>query len=79
MKKVKIYSTRYCSYCKAAKSLLKKMNITFEEIDLTGNYQELENLRSKTTWQTVPQIFIEDKFIGGYKELLSISKKKDSL
>ena len=76
MVRVKIYTTTYCGYCKRAKELLKSKQIAFEEIDVTEDAAKREWLVQTTGFKTVPQIFIDEKPIGGYaqlKELLSKS------
>ena len=37
MKNIEIYTTNYCPFCEKAKSLLKKKNIKFSEIDVSNN------------------------------------------
>jgi glutaredoxin 3 len=68
--KIIIYSTQNCPYCVRAKNLFKSHGLTFKEIDLTGNSTELEKLKNKTNHFTVPQIFINDVFVGGYTDLV---------
>ncbi len=73
MAKVQVYTTTYCPYCVRAKSLLKRKGVAFEEIDVT----EDDALRAKMVElaggrRTVPEIFINDKIIGGYDELKAL-------
>ena len=69
--KVVVYTTDYCPYCTAAKKLLKSKNVVFEEIDVTDDEAMREKLAGMTGGRvTVPQIFIADKSIGGYDELV---------
>ncbi len=69
MKNLKIYTTNYCSYCTAAKQYFKKMNWSFEEIDLTQNQELREKLSQENGgWKTVPMIFIGDYFVGGFTD-----------
>ncbi|MBX7232533.1 MAG: glutaredoxin 3 [Bdellovibrionales bacterium] len=70
--KVTIYTWTVCPYCVRAKELLKRKAIAFNEINLDGKDDELENLRKKTQWKTIPQIFIGDEFIGGYTDLAQL-------
>jgi len=51
---------------------LKSKNIPFEEIDLDGKDDEVQELRQRTGWRTIPQIFIDDKLIGGFQELAAM-------
>ncbi len=69
--KVKVYTTDYCPYCDAAKALLEKKQIAYEEIDVSDPIKKVE-LKQRTGWRTVPQIFIEEKMIGGYQELAAL-------
>lgn len=73
--KVQIYTTQFCPYCVQAKAFFKQKNIVFDEIDLTGKWDELEALKTRTQFRTVPQIFIDDVFIGGYTDLVDKYKK----
>ena len=70
MKNVVVYSKDWCMYCRAAKGLLTRMQIPFEEIDVThdpGGFDEMVRLADGR--DTVPQIFIDGKGIGGFTEL----------
>lgn len=69
-----LYSTDYCPFCIRAKKLLKSKNLEFKEINLSSNIEELKNLKQKTGLQTVPQIFIHDKLIGGFQELYALEQ-----
>ncbi len=71
--KVVIYTTKYCGYCTAAKDFLKSRDIRFEEIDVSGDDATREKLVQMTGGrETVPQIFIDGKPIGGYDELVAL-------
>lgn len=75
MSKIEIYTTDYCPYCKKAKALLNQLGLNFQEIDITDNEDEaMDNLIAKTGRSTVPQIFINDKFIGGCDDLFELQK-----
>ena len=69
---IKMYTKGYCSFCFAAKNLLAKRGLPYEEISLSGNVtaeQEMQRLTGRTT---VPQILINDTPIGGYTELVEM-------
>jgi glutaredoxin 3 len=74
MRKVKIYTTSYCGFCKRAKALLSKLNIPFEEIDVEGDDERREWLEKVTGEHTVPQIFFDDESIGGYMDLAELEQ-----
>lgn len=75
MNQVKIYLTESCPYCIRAKQFLKQKQIPFVEIDLTHKPQELAELKRKTGWQTIPQIYFGTHFIGGYTDMVALDEK----
>jgi glutaredoxin 3 len=72
---VTIYTTNACGYCVAAKNLLRKRGIAYEEIDVTGNREKRAWLVETTGRRTVPQIFIRGEAIGGYDELAALDRE----
>ena len=69
MKPVTVYTTLFCPYCTAAKSLLTKKGVPFEEIDATGNPDLRQEIMERSGQHTVPQIFIGEQSVGGFSEL----------
>ena len=69
MKTVTVYTTLFCPYCTAAKSLLTKKGVPFEEIDATGNSDLRQDIMERSGQHTVPQIFIGEQSVGGFSEL----------
>ena len=72
--KIIIYTKKYCSYCSAAKELFKSKGVSFEEIDVTGDQKKLDEVIKKTQHQTIPQIFVGEKFVGGFRELEALDE-----
>lgn len=77
MAKIILYTTHYCGYCRRAKAFLQQKNLPFEEINVEGNDAKREWLVKATGQRTVPQIFINEKSIGGYQELVELDKNGD--
>lgn len=71
---VQVYTTRICTYCVAAKRLLKKRDIAFEEIDVSSDPEKRMWLVEQSGQRTVPQIFIHGESIGGYTELAALDR-----
>ncbi len=76
MAKVEIYSWSHCPFCKKAKALLDSKNVDYTDHDITGD----ENARDKMVERTggprsVPQIFINDKHIGGCDDIHALDDK----
>jgi glutaredoxin 3 len=74
MPTVKIYTRRWCGYCTGALRLLAAKGIAFQEIDTTGNHELRRWLADITGRTTVPQIFIDERSIGGYDELRGLER-----
>ena len=73
--KATIWSKYHCPYCDQAKALLKNKGIPFEEKKIGDGYTREELLEAVPTARTVPQIFLDDKLIGGFTELNEHLKK----
>ena len=68
MAQVIIYTTNWCPYCHGAKALLRSKSVEFEEIDVTDNPEKRAEMERLSRRRTVPQIFIDDRAIGGYDD-----------
>ena len=64
----KIYKQNKCGYCVAAKNLLDKKGEQYEEIHLEDN-PDAKNKLKQDGLRTVPQIWLDEEYIGGYVEL----------
>jgi glutaredoxin len=69
---ITIYSTPLCPHCKHAKQFLQSLNIEFTEVDLSADSALQEKLIQQTGNMSVPMIFVNDEFIGGYDELMNL-------
>jgi glutaredoxin 3 len=72
--RVEVYTTRVCPYCVSAKSLLKKRDIPYTEIDVSGDHDKRVWLAKTSGQKTVPQIFIDGQPVGGFTELAALDK-----
>jgi glutaredoxin 3 len=55
-----------------ATRLLESRGLPFRIFDVSGNNEAREWLRTNTGQHTVPQIFIQQRSIGGYTELAAL-------
>lgn len=79
-REVLVYTTDYCPYCRAAKDFLKSKNVSFREIDVTGDADARRQLVEKAGGrETVPQIFADGQCIGGYEDLVAFYQKGGQL
>jgi glutaredoxin 3 len=74
--KIEIYSKMYWGVCHRAKRLLDSKGVEYEEYDITlGGPKRAEMLERKPDARTVPQIFIDEKAIGGSDELAALERE----
>lgn len=70
MPPVTIYTTSWCPYCHAAKALLTKKGVAFEEIGVDGKPELRQAMAAKAGGRSsVPQIFIGGRHVGGSDDL----------
>jgi glutaredoxin 3 len=72
---VTVYSSPFCGYCGAAKRLLEHKGIEYVEIDVLLHPSKRAEMIARSGRQTVPQIFIGDRHIGGFDELHALDKR----
>jgi glutaredoxin-like YruB-family protein len=65
-KKVIVYSTRTCPYCRMLKDFLKENNIIFEDYDVGENREKLEEMIKKSGQIGVPVVDIDGEIIVGF-------------
>jgi glutaredoxin 3 len=71
-----VYCGPNCPYCDRAKLLLQKKGAKFEEIDVRADPAKLDEMKKKSGGKkTIPQIFINDKHIGGCDDLYALDAK----
>ena len=69
---IKIYTSNWCSYCVAAKRFFEENNIKYKEINIEIENISRQELLELSGGYTVPQIFINNKCIGGYDDLIKL-------
>lgn len=75
MARVEIYSSFFCGFCHRAKRLLDKKGVAYEEIDLMREPSRRQEMAARAGGSnTVPQIFIDGRHIGGSDELAALDR-----
>ena len=75
MPNVTIYTTQVCPYCVRAKKLLQAKGISWEEIDVAESKDLREQMIDLAGGRkSVPQIFINNRHIGGFDDLHALEK-----
>lgn len=74
IKEVLIYTSASCYYCVRAKQLLEAKGIPYTEIRVDLDEKAREEMITRSGRRTVPQIFMDDKHIGGCDDLYAFFK-----
>ncbi len=72
--KITMYASEYCSYCMAARMLLKKKGVDYDEFLVTDDSALRDEMERRSNKTSVPQIFIGDQAIGGFDELYELEE-----
>jgi glutaredoxin 3 len=76
MPPVTIYTTSWCPYCKAAKTLLDGKSVSYDEIDVDGRPELRRAMTERAGGRTsVPQIFIGEKHVGGSDDIHALDAR----
>ncbi len=74
-----VWSKYHCPFCDQAKMLLTQRGIAFEERKIGDGYTREELLEAVPGARTVPQIFLDEKLIGGFTELKAYFAKEQNV
>ncbi len=76
MTKIEMYSGDFCPYCIRAKLLLKKKGLEFIEYNVKNDIgRHSEMLKRTIGAHSIPQIFINNRHVGGCDELYALEAK----
>ena len=74
MSDVLMYTTAICPYCVAAKNFLKSRGAAWTEVRVDTDPARRTEMMARTQRSSVPQIFIGDRHIGGYDDLVALDR-----
>ena len=75
MAHVLMYTTAVCPYCIRAEQLLKSKGVTeIEKIRVDLEPEQREAMMARTGRRTVPQIYIDDRHVGGFDDLAALDR-----
>ena len=75
MPDIVVYSSRFCPYCRRAQALLDCKGALYTLRDVDRDPQLWREIAVRTGRNTVPQIFIDDRHIGGCDDLLALDQR----
>ncbi len=71
---VRVYTREQCGACRKLLELLCRKGVAFETIDLTDDDEQRARLQDETGWDTLPMVFVDDVFIGGWDDVEELEK-----
>jgi glutaredoxin 3 len=75
MAKVLMYSTGVCPFCLMAERLLKSKGVaTIEKVRVDLEPERRQEMMERTGRRTVPQIYVDDRHVGGYDDLAALDR-----
>ncbi|HSD70354.1 MAG TPA: glutaredoxin 3 [Woeseiaceae bacterium] len=72
--RIVIYGSESCGYCGAARMLLKKKGASYEDVLVSSDPALREEMQKRSGRRSVPQVFIDDRAIGGFEELYALDR-----
>ncbi len=69
-----VYTIAYCPFCVRVKQLLERMGIEYEE-RLLQTPDEIDKIKDKYNWLTMPVVILNGEFIGGFDETEALVKR----
>ena len=76
MTKAIVWTNLGCHFCEMAKTLLEQKGIEYEERNLAKDWKVQDLLEAVPNARTVPQIFVDNKYIGNYDNLVEYFNQK---
>lgn len=76
MNKILMYSTATCTYCVSAKQFLEGRGLAFEEVRVDLDPEQFATMLARSNGRrTVPQIFIGERHVGGYDDMMKLHRE----
>ena len=77
MPKIEVYGSKFCAFCWAANRLLKAKGVDFTVYSVDGDPERRKEMMARGGGSTVPQIFIDDRPVGGFEELSALDTDRE--
>jgi len=69
MAQVTMYYSSECPFCRNAEKLLLAKGVAIDKISIDGQDEKLQEMIKLAGRDSVPQIFIDNRHIGGFDDL----------
>lgn len=74
MTTITLYSTQTCPFCVQADNLLKRKGLPYNKILVDQSQEEFLIMVNRSARRSVPQIFIGERHVGGFTDLLALEQ-----
>lgn len=71
---IEIYCSNFCIYCTMALQLLDRKGVAYRKILVDRDPGLRSEMERRSQRSTVPQIFIDDRHIGGCDDLMALDR-----
>lgn len=72
---VRMYTTRWCPYCIAARQLLDQLQVAYEDIDVGMDPGLRSEMERRSGRYTVPQIWVGSTHVGGFDDMAALHRE----
>ena len=69
-----MYATPFCPYCMRARDLLDRKGVAYSEIRVDRDPGKRREMEDRSKQRTVPQIFIDERHVGGFDDLYALDR-----
>ena len=74
MARIEIYCSNFCIYCTMALQLLDRKGVAYDKILVDQDPRRRTEMEQRSQRLTVPQIFIDDRHIGGCDDMMALDR-----
>ena len=74
-KRIELYTTSWCGWCRLARQLLDAKGVSYEETDVDSQPGLREDVARRSGRRTVPQTFVDGVALGGFDDLLALDRQ----
>lgn len=74
--KIAIYGNESCAYCAAARMWFTKKGLPFNDVRVSADGAQREEMERLSGSRSVPQIFINDRLLGGFEQLCALDNER---
>ncbi len=69
-----VYVGSFCGYCMRVTALLERRGISYTEINVEDHPGLRDELLAKSGRRTLPQVYVDDRYVGGAEELAELDR-----